>query len=450
MCFIGFVWTDDPISHLILDATTVGYASGAVTRNTGRRGLALWPVALSLGPLTAGAALHGGFAYQLLAALTAFYWLAVHEIGVHGSERRLRFALMSRENERLAASLARAQPRQARQRSCSTRRSTEGRQRDAAARRRTRHLMVEGPDQRRGLGRHLRGRHRAREQAEARARYLSTHDSLTGLPNRPSFEQMLEAAVKLCRRYEKTFCLMFIDLDRFKLVNDTLGHSAGDVLLKETAARLKACVRDSDIVARLGGDEFVVILHDVGESIEVRTVAEKIGETLAAPVMIHGHECGVSASIGVAIYPQDATDEEALLTRADAAMYRVKQEAKNNVRFFSPELKTPSIERLDIESALRRALENNEFVLHYQPKRRIATGEIVGVEALLRWRHPQMVSSLPIAFLASPRRRGSSFRSASGRSTAHAERTRLGGGWVCPTCRWRSTCRRGSLPTPIS
>ncbi|HXZ17766.1 MAG TPA: diguanylate cyclase, partial [Roseiarcus sp.] len=403
MCFIGFVGTDDPISHLILDATTIGYASGAVGRNTARRGLALWPVALSLGPLTAGAALHGGFAYEALAALTAFYWLATTEIGIHGSERSLRFALMSRENERLAASLAEQNRRLdaalANMSHGLCMFSSEGRL--VLSNRRMRELfdIPEGdssdgcaladlaggrstvgdrtPAAVAKLGKELHRRAdqprvanamlplddgrviswskaptsdagsvvifedvTEREQAEARARYLSTHDSLTGLPNRPSFEQMLQSAVKLSRRYEKTFCLMFVDLDRFKLVNDTLGHSAGDVLLKEAAARLTACLRDSDVVARLGGDEFVVILHDVGASTKVQTVAEKIAEMLAAPFDIQGQECCVTASIGVAIYPTDATDEDTLLTCADAAMYRVKQEGKNNVRFFSPELKT--------------------------------------------------------------------------------------------------------------
>lgn len=463
MCFVGFVWTTDPISHLILDATTVGYASGAVNRNTARRGLALWPVALSLGPLTAGAALHGGFAYEALAALTALYWLATTEIGIHGSERSLRFAIMSRENERLAASLAEQNRRldaaltnmshglcmfnSEGRLALSNRRMRElfdipeGDSSDGSA---LADLASERPpvgdcataavakfrtefarraDQPKVANAMLafdNGRVISwskaptsdggsvvifedvteREQAEARARFLSSHDSLTGLPNRPSFEQMLRSAIKLCRRYEKTFCLMFIDLDRFKLVNDTLGHSAGDVLLKEAAARLRACIRDSDVVARLGGDEFVVILHDIGEPMKVQTVAEKIAQMLAAPFDIQGHECCVSASIGVAIYPRDATDEDTLLTCADAAMYRVKQEGKNNVRFFSPELTTASIERLVMESELRRAIENSEFVLHYQPKRRIATGEIVGVEALLRWRHPQMGLLAPERFLS--------------------------------------------------
>jgi diguanylate cyclase (GGDEF)-like protein len=463
MCFIGFVWTGDTISQLILDATTVAYASGAATRNTGRRRLALWPVALSLGPLTAGAALHGGFAYEALAALTAFYWLATTEIGIHGSERSLRFALLSRENERLAASLAEQNRRldDALANMSHGLCMFNGEGRLVLINRRMKELfdIPEGDSSNGSALSDLAGGRSPigdcatasvaklardlvrcadqtkvanailplddgrviswskaptrdggsvvifedvteREEAQARARYLSTHDSLTGLPNRPSFEQMLQSAVRANRRHDEIFCLMFIDLDRFKLVNDTLGHSAGDVLLKETAARLKSCLRDGDIVARLGGDEFVVILHDVGEPKKVQTVAERIAQTLAAPFDIQGQECCVSASIGVASYPTDASDEEALLTCADAAMYQVKQEGKNNIRFFSPELKTASIERLGLESALRRALENNEFVLHYQPKRRIATGEIVGVEALLRWRRPQMGLLAPECFLS--------------------------------------------------
>ncbi len=462
MCFIGFAWTDDPISHLILDATTVGYTSGAVTRNTGRRRLTLWPVALSLGPSTAGAALHGGFAYESLAALTALYWLAATEIGIHGSERSLRLALMSRENARLAASLAEQNRRLdaaltnmshglcmfdgagrlvlSNERmgelfdmpegalshggalaDLAHQRSSAGVRANAAVakllddlerradRPKVANAMLPLEDGRviswskaptsDGGSVVIFEDVTEREQAQARARYLSTHDSLTGLLNRSSFEQMLQAAVKSSRRYEKTFCLMFIDLDRFKVVNDTLGHSAGDVLLEETATRLKACLRDSDIVARLGGDEFVVILHDVAEPAQAQTVAENIGQIVAAPFLIHGQECGVSASIGIAMYPRDATDEEALVRCADATMYQVKQDGRNNARLFSPAIETPSIERLQIENALRHALEKREFTLHYQPKRRIATGEIVGVEALLRWRHPQMGLLAPDRFL---------------------------------------------------
>ncbi|HXZ14928.1 MAG TPA: bifunctional diguanylate cyclase/phosphodiesterase, partial [Roseiarcus sp.] len=210
---------------------------------------------------------------------------------------------------------------------------------------------------------------------------------------------LLNNAVKLARLYKKPFGLMFVDLDRFKFVNDTLGHAAGDALLLEAATRLKANLRVSDVVARLGGDEFVVIFHDFAGAAQAEAVANAIAAALAEPCSLDDHECVISASIGLALYPDDASEAQALLKCADAAMYQVKREGKNGVRHFTTAIAAPSIQRLDLENALRHALEREEFVLHYQPKRAIATRAVSGLEALLRWRHPSLGLLSPDRFI---------------------------------------------------
>jgi diguanylate cyclase (GGDEF)-like protein len=192
---------------------------------------------------------------------------------------------------------------------------------------------------------------------------------------------------------------MFVDLDRFKLINDTLGHAAGDLLLKEVAGLFKQCLRDSDVLARFGGDEFVILLHDVADVAQVTAVARKLLSAAVTPMMIQGRECRVTASIGVATFPDHGTDEQSLTKNADAAMYLAKEEGRSNFRFFAPEMKTQSIERLMLETGLRRALERDEFLLHYQAKRDLATGDISGVEALLRWQHPDLGIVPPLHFI---------------------------------------------------
>ena len=228
-----------------------------------------------------------------------------------------------------------------------------------------------------------------RLSAESQSQYLSTHDSLTGLPNRILFDRMLEQTIKMARRYEKRFCVMFLDLDRFKAINDTLGHAAGDVMLQEVATRLRTNLRESNVVARLGGDEFVMIIQEVGNASQAETVAQKIVENIARPLTIQGQECATGASIGIAMFPVDASDEKSLIKCADAAMYRAKEEGKNRFQFFSSGAAVPSLRSLKFESDLRHALEREEFVLLYQPKKDIATGAIAGVEAQLRWSHPE-------------------------------------------------------------
>jgi diguanylate cyclase (GGDEF)-like protein/PAS domain S-box-containing protein len=238
-----------------------------------------------------------------------------------------------------------------------------------------------------------------RKQAEERIQYLATHDGLTGLPNRTMFGQLVNVAIPAARRYQRKFAVLFIDLDRFKLVNDTLGHEAGDKLLQEIATRFTGCLRESDVVARLGGDEFVVLLQEVGDAEQAATVARKILSAAIKPVLIMAQECRVTASIGVCMYPEDAQDEQSLMKNADIAMYLAKEEGKNNFQFYSEKIKAQSLERLSLESSLRRALERKEFFLHYQAKLDFRTGGITGVEALLRWQHPDLGLVSPTQFI---------------------------------------------------
>ncbi|WOH67267.1 GAF domain-containing protein [Bradyrhizobium sp. BWA-3-5] len=236
-------------------------------------------------------------------------------------------------------------------------------------------------------------------KADERIEYLASHDSLTGLPNREMFNGMLRRAIDAAGRYQRQFALLFIDLDRFKVINDSLGHDAGDMLLVEIAGRLRRALRSSDVVARLGGDEFVVILEETAERHEVERIAGELLSVLSQPLLLSGHECHTTASIGIAMYPSDGTDMQTLTKNADMAMYLAKEDGKNGFRFFSKEIKTQSIERLTLESALRRALERNQFSLHYQPKIDMESRQITGVEALLRWDHPELGSVSPGQFI---------------------------------------------------
>jgi diguanylate cyclase (GGDEF)-like protein/PAS domain S-box-containing protein len=239
----------------------------------------------------------------------------------------------------------------------------------------------------------------ARKRAEERIQYLATHDGLTGLPNRAMFGQLLNLAVETSRRYDRKFAVLFIDLDRFKVINDTLGHEAGDVLLREMAARLRECLRASDVVARLGGDEFVVLVQEVADVGQVSAVARNILSAVMKPVVILGQECRVTASVGICMHPEEGQDEQSVMKNADMAMYLAKEEGKNNYQFYSGRMKNHSIERLALETNLRRALELMEFVLAYQAKVNFRTGEITGVEALLRWHSPQLGTVSPGQFI---------------------------------------------------
>jgi diguanylate cyclase (GGDEF)-like protein len=232
-----------------------------------------------------------------------------------------------------------------------------------------------------------------------RVEYMAYHDALTGLPNRSMFSRLLSQRIAESSGDDSPFAVAFLDLDRFKQINDTLGHEAGDQLLKEVAIRLKACVREFDTVARLGGDEFVVLLSHTGDGSYATTVAQRILALTAKPFSLIGQEFRVTASIGISTYPKDGRDEQTLTKNADIAMYQAKAEGKNNFQFYSQKLNANSIERLTFESSLRHGLERNEFRLHYQSKRDIETGRVCGMEALLRWQHPDLGLVEPMRFL---------------------------------------------------
>ena len=238
-----------------------------------------------------------------------------------------------------------------------------------------------------------------RKQAEERVRYLATHDSLTGLPNRAMFSELLNHVIQHSKRKRTRCAVFFIDLDRFKFINDSLGHEAGDTLLRTVALRLKNKLRSSDIVARLGGDEFVMLAQDLSSSEQAARIARKVLSAVIQPVELFGQECRVTASVGIAMYPDDAADETTLMAHADAAMYHAKEEGKNNFQFYDGRLETQSRERLAMESHLRRAIEHGEFSLHYQAKLDLATQGISGVEALLRWHNAELGHVSPAKFI---------------------------------------------------
>ncbi|WP_440994931.1 putative bifunctional diguanylate cyclase/phosphodiesterase [Arhodomonas sp. SL1] len=245
-------------------------------------------------------------------------------------------------------------------------------------------------------------RARAAEERVAHAQrveYLAYHDNLTGLPNRALFTRLLTDRMRYTRRYGGKLALLFLDLDRFKNINDSLGHDAGDELLQEMGTRLEASVRESDTVARLGGDEFVVLLPQVDSGNQVVPVAEKILAAVGRPFTLVGQEFRVTVSIGVTLYPDDGEDEQTLMKNADVAMYHAKEQGKNNFQFYSEELNQNSLERLALESSLRNALERGEFRLFYQAKESSDDGHITGMEALLRWEHPELGLILPMQFI---------------------------------------------------
>ena len=450
---IAFLDTNDAVSHLLVYALNMGFLASAATRTSGRRQIAIWQILLTLAPMAVAAAMQDQFEYYVLAFITLLYCLAGVEICIHQSNNTLRTLFASRENRELAQRVADQNVRfdaalnNMPQGLCmfdssgrlvvSNRRFREsyasspvvlspGMSVSTVAQEFVKHGALT-PNAANGLvadiqanllskrsasGQFLlpNGRIIAksqttiadggalvlfedvteRNQAEARVRYLATHDVLTGLPNRALFTQLLRDEIEGAEQSGRQFCVLFIDLDRFKMINDTLGHAAGDALLREASARLKACVRERDLIARLGGDEFVAVLRDIRDSGDANAMAERVLERLNDTMVIAGQECGVTASIGVSMYPADGRDEDTLLNNADAAMYLAKAEGKSSVRLFSPKIKTQTLQSLMLEASMRHALERDEFVVWYQPQRTIDGGALTGVEALLRWRHPEL------------------------------------------------------------
>ena len=238
-----------------------------------------------------------------------------------------------------------------------------------------------------------------RKEAEARIRYMALHDALTGLPNRLLFDDRLSTAIPLARRNDTKVAVLILDLDRFKHINDSLGHHVGDQLLEQFAMRLRTCLRESDTAARLGGDEFAVCLPELESPQDAEVVAQKIQGVLQAPFQIEQHELNIGTSIGIACYPEDGTDHGTLLRAADTAMYDAKANGRGVYRFFTPELNEAAQLRHMLVNEVRHARERGELLLHYQPQLSLTSNEISGVEALLRWQHPEHGVISPALFI---------------------------------------------------
>ena len=238
-----------------------------------------------------------------------------------------------------------------------------------------------------------------RTKAEQEIHQLANYDILTGLPNRNLLHDRLQQAIVQAARSQGSVGVLFLDLDRFKGINDSLGHRAGDQLLRTVAERLRVCVRESDTLARIGGDEFVVILSMVSDEDGISSAATKVLGIISEPFVIEGQELYLTASIGIAVYPNDGTDVQTLLKHADLAMYQAKDMDRNNFQFFSSDLNVKVMERMVLENSLRRALDRNEFQLYYQPQIDVQTHAVVGFEALLRWLHPELGMISPDKFI---------------------------------------------------
>ncbi len=239
-----------------------------------------------------------------------------------------------------------------------------------------------------------------RKRTEERLEYMANYDILTGLPNRVLFLDRLTQEIKRARRFNYNLAILYIDLDRFKCINDTFGHDSGDMLLRSTAARIAECVRESDTVSRMSGDEFTLILSNLQDKKDVESISEKIITKLSLPYELYEANCSVTPSIGISLYPTDGEDMDTLLKNADMAMYNAKKYGGNTWLYYRPDMNDSINERREMESDLRRAIDNNEFLLHYQPQIDIKTGRIVGVEALIRWLHPKRGLIYPGEFIS--------------------------------------------------
>jgi diguanylate cyclase (GGDEF)-like protein/PAS domain S-box-containing protein len=238
-----------------------------------------------------------------------------------------------------------------------------------------------------------------RKTADQQVQFLAYYDALTGLPNRTLFQDRVGKALASARRRGEKVALLFLDLDRFKTINDSLGHSVGDLLLKEVADRLKNWAREQDTVARLGGDEFVAVLTSVKEASDAAVAADRILTAMAPEFQVQGHLLSLSCSLGISVYPDNGKEAETLLKNADAAMYCAKERGRNNFQFFTQQMNIQAVERMTLENSLRTALERNELFLVYQPQVDLATGQVTGAEALLRWRHPELGLIPPDKFI---------------------------------------------------
>ncbi len=272
----------------------------------------------------------------------------------------------------------------------------------------------------------------AQRRVEAMIRYQASHDVLTKLPNRLLFSEQITLSLLRVRHYNEMVGVAFLDLDRFKTINDSLGHDVGDQLLLQVAGRLQSCLRSGDVLARWGGDEFTILMPDLQSSEDIRQVAEKILSDMAQPFELEGRELFVTASLGIALAPYDGEDAETLLKNADAAMYHAKHQGKNNLQIYDEQINHATVEKLGLEADLRRAMTNQEFVLHYQPQVDLVTGRLIGLEALLRWQHPSLGWISPADFVPL------------------AEETRLIcgiGNWVLWTaCQQQRAWRQAGLP----
>ena len=457
MNFVAYVFTDDPVSCLLITANAAGYAAGAMARNSSRPQIAIAQLVALLLPIALGTALRLQLAYAVLSVIAVLYLISSIEVVRYLGANRLRLLSTTREKAALAESLAEQnilfdtainnmalglcmfdatlRLRIANQRLAEIFRIAPDKlvpgmsisevmalaraaDRDPAqAAAAQQDLLLDSTTAVLTIladGRMVSISHRPmpnggivatfedvteQRRVEAHARFLATHDNLTGLPNRVVFGQELNAAVELGRRERRQCAVLFVNLDRFKIINDTLGHLAGDTLLIELAGRITQCVGARDLVARMGGDDFVVLLSDVSDSDQIAHVARRILAAVVRPLTLNGQECRVTASIGASLFPSDANDEVTLTKNAEAAMYAAKEAGRNTFLLHSEEIKAQSIERLMLETSLRRALERDEFVLHYQPKRDLKGDGISGVEALLRWRHPDLGLLQPNQFV---------------------------------------------------
>ena len=245
-----------------------------------------------------------------------------------------------------------------------------------------------------------------RKKAEEQIQFLAHHDALTGLPNRALLQDRLSQSLARAHRHKDRVAVLFLDFDRFKNINDSLGHSVGDGVLQAVAERLKTCIREGDTVSRIGGDEFVIILPDLREAECVAQVAEKILQLGEEPYSVADHQLRLTISIGIDIYPVDGTDNETLLKNSDAAMYHAKQAGRDTYHFYTQDMNARALDILRMENSLQRALVNKELSLHYQPQVDLASGRIVGAEALLRWNHPKQGQIPPGRFIPIAEERG--------------------------------------------